>query len=219
VHTDAVQAFGRTALDVAGLDVDLLSLSAHKCYGPKGCGLLYARWGTHLAAQLEGGGQERGRRSGTENVAAIAGFAVAAELVDGECLEQAARQATLRDSLELRILSRSSQTRVAARSAVRLPNVSALLVDGASAEALVAALDAAGVELSSGSACSSGAAQPSHVMTAIGEDPRATALLRVSLGRETGASDIAEAGDKILTAIGVATTSATSTPAGAVTHI
>jgi cysteine desulfurase len=216
VHTDAVQAFGRTALDVAALDVDLLSLSAHKCYGPKGCGLLYARWGTHLAAQLEGGGQERGRRSGTENVAAIAGFAVAAELVDGERVEQTARQASLRDSLELTVLGRSSKTRVAARSAVRLPNVSALLVDGASAEALVAALDAAGVELSSGSACSSGAAQPSHVMIAIGEDPRATALLRVSVGRETGASDIAEAGERILAAIGVATASATSTPAGAV---
>jgi cysteine desulfurase len=216
VHTDAVQAFGRTALDVGCLDVDLLSLSAHKCYGPKGCGLLYARWGTHLAAQLEGGGQERGRRSGTENVAAIAGFAVAAELVDGDRVEQAARQSALRDSLELTILGRSSQTRVAARSASRLPNVSALLVDNASAEALVAALDAAGVELSSGSACSSGAAQPSHVMTAIGEDPRATALLRVSLGRQTAASDIAEAGERILTAIGVATSSAAATPAGAV---
>jgi cysteine desulfurase len=216
VHTDAVQAFGRTPLDVAGLDVDLLSLSAHKCYGPKGCGLLYARWGTHLAAQLEGGGQERGRRSGTENVAGIAGFAVAAELVDGERVEQTVRQAMLRDSLELTVLARSSQTRVAARGAVRIPNLSALLVDGASAEALVAALDAAGVELSSGSACSSGAAQPSHVMVAIGEDPRATALLRVSLGRETGAADIAEAGERILTAIGVATASPTSTPAGSV---
>src|SRR6202035_1068317 len=104
----AVQAFGRMALDVAGLDVDLLSLSAHKCYGPKGCGLMYARWGTHLAAQLEGGGQERGRRSGTENVAAIAGFAVAAELVDRERMEQMPRQSTLRDALEMTVLRGSA---------------------------------------------------------------------------------------------------------------
>ncbi len=179
-------------------------MSAHKCYGPKGSGALYARWGTHLTAQLDGGGQERGRRSGTENVAAIVGFACAAELVERERPEQAVRQATLRDGLETAVLQGAPRTRVAARSAVRLPNLSALLVDGASADSLVAALDVAGVEVSSGSACSSGAAQPSHVMVAMGEDPRATALIRLSLGRDTSAEDLREAAERIITAVGVA---------------
>jgi cysteine desulfurase len=210
VHSDAVQAMGRLPIDLASLDVDLLSLSAHKCYGPKGCGALYARWGTHLTAQLDGGGQERGRRSGTENVAAIVGFAVAAELVERERPDQGARQAQLRDALESAILERTAGTRVAARGAPRLPNVSALLVDGAAAEALVAALDVAGVEVSSGSACSSGAAQPSHVLVAMGEDPRATALLRLSLGRDTAAGDVDAAAERIVTAIAVAAASGTA---------
>lgn len=204
VHSDAVQALGKLRVDPAALGVDLLSVSAHKCYGPKGCGLLYARWGTHLGAQMEGGGQERGRRSGTENVAAIAGFAVAAELVERERAGQSARQSALRDSLEAAILQGAPRARVAAGSAPRLPNLSALLIDGASAEALVAALDLAGLEVSGGSACSSGAAQPSHVMTAIGEDPRATALLRLSLGRTTSAADVADAARRILAAVAAA---------------
>ncbi len=204
VHTDAVQALGRLPIDLRALDVDLLSISAHKCYGPKGSGALYARWGTHLTAQLEGGGQERGRRSGTENVAAIAGFAAAAALVDGERAEQVPRQRVLRDALEAAILGSTVSARVAARNATRLPNLSALLVDGAPAEALVAALDGAGVEVASGSACSSGAAQPSHVLSAMGEDPRRTALLRLSLGRNTTADDVADAAERIVRAIGVA---------------
>jgi cysteine desulfurase len=217
VHSDAVQALGRVPLEVAALDVDLLSFSAHKCYGPKGCGALYARWGTHMTAQLDGGGQERGRRSGTENVAAIAGFALAAELVERERSAEVARQAALRDALEAAILEGAPNTRVAARSAPRLPNVSALLVDGASAEPLVAALDVAGVEVSSGSACSSGAAQPSHVLTAMGGDPRATALLRLSIGRDTSDDDVGEAATRILAAIAVAVRAAPSraTPAPA----
>jgi cysteine desulfurase len=204
VHTDAVQAMGRLPIDLAALDVDLLSISAHKCYGPKGCGALYARWGTYLTAQLDGGGQERSRRSGTENVAAIAGFAVAVELVQRERRSQVGRQASLRDALEAAILGGAPGTRVAARSVARLPNLSALLVDGASAEALVAALDMAGVEVSSGSACSSGAVQPSHVLRAMGGDPRTTALLRLSLGRDTSGDDVAEAAARIVAAIGVA---------------
>jgi cysteine desulfurase len=205
VHSDAVQSLGRMRVDPEELGVDLLSVSAHKCYGPKGCGLLYARWGTHLGAQLEGGGQERGRRSGTENVAAIAGFAAAAELVEAEREEQVPRQSALRDSLEAALLDGAPRTRIAARAAERLPNLSALLVDGAASEALVAALDGDGVEVSSGSACASGAAQQSHVLTALGDDPRATALLRISLGRDTTATDVTEAGARILRAIAVAT--------------
>ena len=204
VHSDAVQALGKVPIDLAALDVDLLSVSAHKCYGPKGSGALYARWGTHLTAQLDGGGQERGRRSGTENVAAIVGFACAAELVERERPGEAVRQAALRDGLEAAVLAGAPSIRVAARAAVRLPNLSALLVDGASADSLVAALDVAGVEVSSGSACSSGAAQPSHVMVAMGEDPRATALIRLSLGRGTSADDMRDAAERITTAVGVA---------------
>jgi cysteine desulfurase len=218
VHSDAVQALGRMAVDPAALGVDLLSLSAHKCYGAKGCGLLYARWGSHLGAQMEGGGQERGRRSGTENVAAIAGFAVAAELVEHERDKQCGRQSALRDSLEASILEGAPRARVAAAAATRLPNLSALLIDGASAEAMVAALDIAGLEVSSGSACSSGAAQPSHVMTAIGEDPRATALLRLSLGRQTSAADVADAAERILAAIGLAATPSGAPATRAVSH-
>jgi cysteine desulfurase len=204
VHTDAVQALGRMPIDLAALDVDLLSASAHKCYGPKGCGVLYARWGIYLTAQLDGGGQERGRRSGTENVAAIAGFAVAAELVERERTHQVPRQTALRDALETAILERVPGARGAGRGAERLPNVAAVLVDGVSAESLVTALDVAGVETSSGSACSSGAAQPSHVMVAMGEDPQATALLRLSLGRDTGGQDVADAAERIVAAIDMA---------------
>jgi cysteine desulfurase len=201
VHSDAVQALGRLPLNPDGLGVDLLSVSAHKCYGPKGCGLLYARWGTHLTAQLDGGGQERGRRSGTENVAAISGFAIAAELVEGERAAEVVRQAGLRDALETAVTSRAPQVRVAATSADRLPNLTALLVDGASSDALVAALDLDGIEVSSGSACSSGAAQLSHVLAAIGEDPATTALVRVSLGRATSATDIARAVGSMVSAV------------------
>jgi cysteine desulfurase len=208
VHTDAVQALGRLAVDPRALDVDLLSLSAHKCYGPKGCGVLYARWGTHLTAQMDGGGQERERRSGTENVAAIAGFAVAAELVEGEREDEATRLGALRDRLEAAVVERAAHVRVAARAAQRLPNMSALLVDDASAEALVAALDGAGIEASGGSACASGAARPSHVLAAMGEDPGRTALLRLSMGRGTLAADVDDAAGHLVQAIDMATASA-----------
>jgi cysteine desulfurase len=212
VHTDAVQALGRLAVDPRALGVDLLSLSAHKCYGPKGCGVLYARWGTHLTAQIDGGGQERERRSGTENVAAIAGFAVAAELVEGERENEATRLGALRDRLETAVLERAAHVRVAARAAQRLPNMSALLVDDASAEALVAALDGAGVEVSGGSACASGAARPSHVLAAMGEDPGRTALLRLSMGRGTQVADVDDAAGHLVAAIDMARGSAGKPP-------
>jgi cysteine desulfurase len=204
VHSDAVQAFGRVAVDVDALGVDLLSLSAHKCYGPKGVGLLFARWGTYPRAQLEGGGQERGRRSGTENVAAIAGFAAAAELVAAERDKEMDRQRGLRDRLEALVLAGAPRVRVAAGGAERLPNLSALLVDGASTEALITALDIAGVEVSGGSACTSGAVRESHVMSALGEDPRATALVRCSLGRGTTADEVSVAAGRIATSVTVA---------------
>jgi cysteine desulfurase len=205
VHSDAVQAFGRLPLDVDELGVDLLSLSAHKCYGPKGTGLLYARWGTFVRAQQEGGGQERGRRSGTENVAGIVGFAAAAALVDRERGAEMERQRALRDRLEAAVMAAAPGVRVAAAGAARLPNLSALLVDGASTEALITALDQAGVEVSGGSACASGAVRDSHVLHAIGEDPRHTALMRCSLGRRTSETDVTRATETIVAAVAQAT--------------
>ncbi|MEO8897794.1 MAG: cysteine desulfurase family protein [Candidatus Dormibacter sp.] len=205
VHTDAVQAFGRLPVDVNALGVDLLSLSAHKCYGPKGVGLLYSRWGTFVRAQQEGGGQERGRRSGTENVAGIVGFAVAAELVERERAAEMARQRALRDRLEAAVLAALPGVRVAAAGALRLPNLCALLVDGGCTEVLIAALDQAGVEVSGGSACASGAVRDSHVLRAIGEDPRHTALIRCSLGRGSSDTDVTRATAAIVAAVAQAT--------------
>ncbi|MBJ7609846.1 MAG: cysteine desulfurase [Candidatus Dormibacteraeota bacterium] len=211
VHSDAVQALGRIPVGLDRLGVDLLSVSAHKCYGPKGIGALLARWGAHPRAQVEGGGQERGRRSGTENVAAIAGFAVAAELVVCEQAAEMPRQAALRDALEALVIGALAAVRVASGSAARLPNVSAMLVDGASTEALIAALDIAGVEVSGGSACASGAVRDSHVLRAIGEDPRATALIRCSLGRGTTQEEVRRAAASIVAVVG----RAVRAPAGA----
>jgi cysteine desulfurase len=201
VHTDAVQAFGRLPVDVDTLSVDLLSLSAHKCYGPKGVGLLYASWGSFVRAQLEGGGQERGRRSGTENVAGIVGFAVAAELVERERTAEMERQSALRDQLEAAVVAALPGVRVAAAGASRLPSLSTLLVDGASTDVLIAALDQAGVEVSGGSACASGALRDSHVLRAMGEDPRATGLIRCSLGRGTSAAALTHAAEAIVAAV------------------
>lgn len=189
VHTDAVQALGRIPVAVDDIGADLLSLSAHKCHGPKGVGLLYARWGTHLRAQAEGGGQERGRRSGTENVAGIVGFAVAAGLVTAE---GAARMLGLRTLLE-ELAGAIPGVRVAAAGASRLPNIATLLVDGAATDAVLTALDLRGLAVSGGSACSSGAVRESHVVRAIGEDPRRTAVVRCSLGRDTTEEEVREA--------------------------
>ncbi|MHB8718804.1 MAG: cysteine desulfurase family protein [Candidatus Dormibacteria bacterium] len=188
LHTDAVQALGRAAVSLDTLGVDLLSLSAHKCHGPKGTGALVMRWGTHLRAQAEGGGQERGRRSGTENVAGIVGFATAAELVAADRDVENPRVCRLRDDLERRVAG--AGVRVACTGSPRLPFLTTFLVDGTSSDVLVAALDQRGVEVSGGSACSSGAVRPSHVLAAIGEDPARTALLRCSLGRDTTESDV-----------------------------
>ena len=203
VHCDAVQALGRVPVEVEALGVDLLSLSAHKCYGPKGVGVLYARWGSYPRPQVDGGGQERGRRSGTENVAGVVGFAVAAELVTREQAAEVSRQSALRGVLE-ELVTASGRVRVAAAQAPRLPNVAALLVDGASTEALIAALDLAGVEVSGGSACASGAVRESHVLRAIGEDPEATALVRCSLGRGTTEEALRDAAVKLVATVDAA---------------
>jgi cysteine desulfurase len=192
LHCDAVQALGRIPLDARGLGVDLLSLSAHKIGGPQGAGALYVRDGLSLASQIKGGGQERGRRAGTEAVAAIVGFGLAASAAATE-IEDMVRIATLRDRLEAGVKRLSPCVRVFAEEAARLPNTSCFAVTGLDAETQVMALDLAGIAVSAGSACSSGRVRASHVLEAMGADPEtAASAIRVSLGRQNDAADIDE---------------------------
>ena len=187
VHTDAVQALGRIPLDVAQLGVDLLSLSAHKFYGPKGVGVLYVRTGTPLAPLVVGGGQEAGLRAGTENVAGIAGLATALELAVTDLPDEAARLAALRDRFEAGVLATIPGTRINAAGAERLPNISSVAFAGVDATELLIRLDIDGVAVSAGSACAAGSAEPSHVLAAIGApDWAARGTIRFSFGRLTG---------------------------------
>ena len=190
-HTDAVQAPEWLPLDVRGLGVDLLSLSAHKCYGPKGVGLLYARSGLDLPALVHGGGQEFGRRSGTENVAGIAGFAAALErAMDGRGA-RAERIAALRDRLEAGIVANIADVRINGAGAARLPNNCSVSFGGVDSETLVARMDLEGIAISAGSACTSGATEPSHVIAALGIDARwHEGVVRISLGRSTSAAEV-----------------------------
>lgn len=190
LHCDAVQALGRIPLDVRALDADLVSLSAHKIGGPQGAGALYVRDGFPLASQIKGGGQERGRRAGTENVAAIVGFGLAATAATTE-IEDMSRIAILRDRLEAGVKRLLPSVRVFADNVARLPNTSCFAAIGLSAETQVMALDLAGIAISAGSACSSGRVRASHVLKAMGADAEtATSAIRVSLGRGNDAADI-----------------------------
>ncbi|RME96742.1 MAG: aminotransferase class V-fold PLP-dependent enzyme, partial [Alphaproteobacteria bacterium] len=191
IHTDAVQAAGRVPLDFHALDVDFLSISAHKIGGPKGVGALIVREGRTLDPLIRGGGQERGRRSGTENVPAIVGFGAAAQAAQRD-LEQIRKIARLRDRLEEEAVALSGgRARVIAADSPRLPNTAALALEGAKAETLVIALDLAGIAVSAGSACSSGKATRSHVLQAMGLAPElADATLRVSLGWNSCEADV-----------------------------
>jgi cysteine desulfurase len=190
-HTDAVQSAGKILIDVNALRADLLSLSAHKIYGPKGIGALYIRSGTPLRQFLFGGRHQRGFRPGTENVAGIVGFGKAAELVAASLQHDATRISALRDDLERGLLQRIPQSRVNAATAPRTPNTTNLLFPGVDGEALLIALDLGGLSCSTGSACSSGAVEPSHVLTAIGLTPaEARSSLRFSLGRYTTREEI-----------------------------
>jgi cysteine desulfurase len=196
VHCDAVQAAGRIPVDVRALDVDLLSLSAHKLYGPKGTGCLYVRRGTPLAALIRGGAQERNRRAGTENVAGIVGFGTAATLA-GETLEdEAGRLRALRDRLEAKLLACPGVRRNGEEP--RLPNTTNLSFAGAEAEDLVMALDLEGVAASTGAACAAGGVEPSHVLRAMALPPeRVQSSLRLSLGRSTTEDDVDHAAEVI----------------------
>ncbi len=190
-HTDAVQSAGKIPIDVNTLQVDLLSISGHKLYAPKGIGTLYVRGGTRLRQLLYGGHHQRGFRPGTENVAGIVGLGKAAEIARKSLAEDALRVSARRDTLQQGLLHRVPQSRVNGGAAPRTPNTTNLVFPGVEGEALLIALDLKGLACSTGAACSSGAVEPSHVLTAIGLPPEeARASLRFSLGRHTTSADI-----------------------------
>ena len=192
-HCDAVQAAGKMAIDVRKLGVDLLSISGHKLYAPKGVGALFVKTGTELGPMFFGGHHERDRRPGTENVPGIVGLGKAAQLAMENLDADAPRLAALRDRFENALLALPG-VRVNGSVRGRAPNTSNLSFDAAGGEALVIALDLQGVMCSSGAACSSGAVEPSHVLTAIGLTPdQARSSLRFSLGRPTTEQEIDEA--------------------------
>lgn len=182
-HTDAVQSAGKIAVDVRALGVDLLTVSAHKFNGPKGAGALWIRRGTRMQPILTGGKHERSRRAGTENVAAIAGLGVAARLAAAKIDGEAARVGALRDRLEAGILAAVPGTAVNGGGSPRVPNTTNISFDRIEAESLLIALDLEGIAVSTGSACSSGTLEPSHVLRAMGFPAHRTQnSLRFSLG-------------------------------------
>jgi cysteine desulfurase len=192
-HTDAVQAAPYLAIDVAALDVDLLTIAAHKFEGPKGVGALFVRHGTNVLAQQQGGAQERYRRAGTENVAGAVGLATALDLAVVERAEEAPRLTELRETLadQLRNIEGVQET---GHASERLPGLLSVVAGGLDGNAVTMALDLAGLACSTGSACVSGSNETSHVLAAMGyPEDEARGALRFSIGRTTGAAEIAEA--------------------------
>jgi cysteine desulfurase len=195
VHTDAVQSVGKIPVDVRDLGVDLMTFSAHKLYGPKGIGALYVRRGTALDPLFHGGGQERGKRPGTENVALAVGLAAALEIACTTMKEESARLGALRDALEAAIRKRFPSVIINGDHDDRLPHILNVSVDSRrtpiEGEMLVANMDLKGIAVTSGSACSSGSIQPSHVLLAMGRDPAtARATIRFSFGRSNKEEDV-----------------------------
>ncbi|HHM05105.1 MAG TPA: cysteine desulfurase [Gammaproteobacteria bacterium] len=190
-HTDAVQAAGKLALDFPASGVHLMSLSSHKIYGPKGAGALIVDRALELEPLLYGGGQEQGRRSGTENVAAIVGFGAAAALAAGELDRRRRHVRRLREQLERTLSERLPQVVIFGSQAPRLPNTTMLALPGVDGETLLMHLDEAGFAVASGSACASADPAPSHVLRAMGvEESLARGAIRVSLGQQHGAEDV-----------------------------
>jgi cysteine desulfurase len=191
LHVDAVQAAGRIPVDINVLGADLLSLSAHKMGGPKGAGAVIRRSDLSVAPLITGGGQERGRRAGTENVPAIAGFGAATAALQDRLAADATRMRDLRDRLEAGIRRTTPSATIFGARVERLPNTTLVGLAGVKAETAVIAFDLDGIAVSSGAACSSGKVQPSHVLAAMGVTPElARSAVRVSLGPATTESEV-----------------------------
>lgn len=191
LHTDAVQTIGKIKVNVDDLKVDLLSLSAHKFYGPKGVGALYVRKGTRIYPLLHGGYQERRRRAGTENVAGIVGLGKAAEIAPKEMVQQSRRESNLRDRLEKMIRENINHCQLNGHPTQRLPNTLNISFGFIEGESLILNLDLKGIAASTGSACTSGSLEPSHVLMAMGVAPEiAQGSIRFSLGRDNRKEDI-----------------------------
>ncbi len=194
IMTDAVQAAGKIPVDVRALGVDLLTLSAHKFGGPKGAGVLYVRKGTQLEALIHGGSQEKNRRGGTENVAAIIGMGKAAEISQQHLQDENARLSGLRDKLENGLLNQISHTSINGERKNRVPNTTNICFEYTDSSAMVMALDMQGIAVSNGSACAAGNPEPSHVLLAMGlPQDKAHASLRISLGWNTSDDDVERA--------------------------
>ncbi len=191
LHTDAVQSVGKIPVNVEELQVDLLTVSGHKIYGPKGTGALYIRRGTAIDPLMRGGSQEKAIRPGTENVAGIVGLGKAIELAAGESAHESIRLARLRDKLIRNVLTSVPDARLNGHPTERLPHNVNVSFAGVEGETLIQGLDARGIAISAGSACTSGALEPSHVLLSLGvERSLALGTLRISLGRSTTDEDI-----------------------------
>lgn len=191
MHCDAVQAAGKLPVDFTASRVQLMSLSAHKIYGPKGVGALLVDKSLDLHPLLQGGGHERGLRAGTENLAGIVGFGAAAELAMREALQRHAHLLNLRQQFEARLRQELPDLVIVSADAERLPNTAMVAVPGIDGPALLMNLDEEGIAVSSGSACAAGSTEPSHVLTAMGFSPElARSVIRVSFGADNDASDV-----------------------------
>ena len=201
-HTDAVQAGGQLDMNVQRLGVDLLSLSAHKFYGPKGVGALYVRSGTRWQPQQQGGAQERNRRGGTENTAGIVGMATALALAYNELEVSNAHLTALRDRLIGGVLERIPESELTGHPTKRLPNSSSFVFGHVEGESILLSLDVKGIYASSGSACTSGALEPSHVITALGYAPEvARGSLRLTVGRDNSTAQVDRVLDELVPAM------------------
>jgi cysteine desulfurase len=190
-HTDAAQTLGKVPVNVAELGVDAASFSGHKIYGPKGVGALYLKRGTPFAPMVRGGGQEFKKRSGTQNVAGVVGFATALDLTLAEMPAESKRLAGLRDRIISGVTGTIENTVESATHPERLPNIAHMIIKGVEGEAMLLQLDAKGVAVSTGSACSSGSLEPSHVLLSIGCPAElAHGSVRASVGRFTSAEDV-----------------------------
>ncbi|CEK12738.1 cysteine desulfurase family protein [Chthonomonas calidirosea] len=201
-HTDAVQTAGLLPIHVHELNCDLLSLSAHKLYGPKGAGALYIRQGLKVSPILHGGAQEREKRAGTENVAALVGFGKAAELARTRRPKDAVTIAALRDRLQQKLLEGCSELRINGHLSHRLPSILNVSVEGIEGATLLMNLDRLGIAVSSGAACSSGSIEPSHVLLALGLPPSLAASgIRFSIGRHNTFDEIDRAAEAYLSIV------------------